>query len=246
MTKRIFALLSVFLLALSFVGCSGSSYEKAKTLYAEQKHSEALELFKEISGYEDSANYIEKCEKIIAAEGFITENPIYFKGNEENCIHRASFLPDKEVKIECVNFTEDGVLEGETELGTYTMDEVGITLHNVADELTIAYAMLSGGNYFFTEGFCTLNKVQSSLLGNWSYTSEDGSIYEIEINEDEISYTVSNEGKTEGPFEASYKLGFGVFETDLENGDIFSYGIDGNNISLRVFSDDCKRVYSFT
>lgn len=54
---------------------------------------------------------------------------------------------------------------------------------------------------------------------------------------------IKNGDKTEGPFEGSYKTGFGVFDTEVENGEIFSYNIDGGKITLRVFGNDCKKVY---
>ncbi len=242
MKKRLLALVFVLLFTLCFAACESSDYEKAKTLFGEQKYSEALEVFKGISTYEDSESYIAKCEKIIDAEAFICENPIYFRG-EDDCLHKATFTGDKEVKVECVKVTENGVVNGDVEEGSYTIDEVEITLRNLSDELTVAYASLSEDNYFFSEGFLTLNKIKSGLEGKWTCTLEDNSVYDIEITEDKISYTVTKGEAVEGPFEGSYELGFGVFDTDVENGEIFSYIIEGSKVSLRVMNNPCKVKY---
>ena len=241
MTKRIFALVFVLLFALSFAACDSSDYEKAKTLYSKQKYEEALELFKGISTYEDSAKYIEKCEGIIAASAYICENPLYFRGDDDG-LHRLIFSPNKEVNMECIIISDNRVYRGDTEVGIYTMDEVGITLI-LGEKSTIAYACFSEDDYVFTEGYYTLEDIGNGLLGNWSYTDEKGSAYEIELTEETISYVIKNGDKTEGPFEGSYKTGFGVFDTEVENGEIFSYNIDGGKITLRVFGNDCKKVY---
>lgn len=59
--------LVVLLLCLSLSGCKSSDYKKAASLEEAGDYSAALEIYKEISDYKDSADHIALCEAMISA-----------------------------------------------------------------------------------------------------------------------------------------------------------------------------------
>lgn len=59
--------LVVLLLCLSLSGCKSSDYKKAASLEEAGDYSVALEIYKEISDYKDSADHIALCEAMISA-----------------------------------------------------------------------------------------------------------------------------------------------------------------------------------
>ena len=59
--------LLALLLCFSLTGCKGSDYKKAISLEEAGDYSAALEIYKEISDYKDSADHIASCEAIISA-----------------------------------------------------------------------------------------------------------------------------------------------------------------------------------
>ncbi|MEY8233619.1 hypothetical protein AALA82_18690 [Oscillospiraceae bacterium 50-16] len=67
MKKKTFLGLFVILLCLSLTGCKGGEYKKAVSLEEAGDYSAALEIYKEIPDYKDSADHIALCEAMISA-----------------------------------------------------------------------------------------------------------------------------------------------------------------------------------
>ena len=67
MKKTLILGLAVLLLCLSLSGCKSSDYKKAASLEEAGDYSAALEIYKEISDYKDSADHIALCEAMISA-----------------------------------------------------------------------------------------------------------------------------------------------------------------------------------
>lgn len=67
MKKTLILGLAVLLLCLSLSGCKSSDYKKAASLEEAGDYSAALEIYKEISDYKDSADHIALCESMISA-----------------------------------------------------------------------------------------------------------------------------------------------------------------------------------
>lgn len=179
--------------------------------------------------------------------------PWFANGGSDTTLNALTFGED-EVTITQLVFDGNGRHVNAENAVPYTLDESGLTitlLDGSALELTCA---ASGNRLVLGDGeYLSATQVDEGLQGYWVYY-ERGSLpplisyseaeYHVRFEDGMMAYEHANTSALDdneffywGPYEDEYTLGLGAFETDIREGDVFSFNIiDGSPVLLR-YSD---------
>ena len=209
MKKRMLSLLLAALLLLSLCACGGPDYSNVKAALQTEQW--------------------------------------YFNNTETAILNRVSFTEEGAL-LEQVSFNDNGRHEeGSREL-TYTIDESNVNLMD-GEEIVLAIPYTMTENQLtLADGYLTLAQIDEGLQGYWmnrSYNSFFGRTCGLEeyiyFDHGKVSSEKAAESgydNTEGyfyygPYEGSYQVGFGQFETDMMHGAEWGFSIlDGEVIVL--------------
>lgn len=178
--------------------------------------------------------------------------PWFANGGSDTTLNALTFGED-EVTITQLVFDGNGRHVNAENAMPYTLDESGLTITLLDGSVMELTCAASGNRLVLGDGeYLSATQVDEGLQGYWVYYDrestplfpnhaadfhvhfEDGMMAYEHANISAIDY---NEYFYYGPYEGEYTLGLGAFETDIKNGDVFSFNIiDGSPVLLR-YSD---------
>lgn len=213
---------------------------------------------KSISAEADAAEAGENRAAYSEVFAAISENMWLFNGGGDAILNFIDFKEDK-ATIGQIYYDGNGEHDNGTNEYNYTISDESITVATTeGGEIVIPYSMADGNLTLGNGDYLTLDQVEEGLQGYWKYTahSDFG-------NTDSEGYllvdhgTLRSESASEvqggapgdyyyyGPYDGTYTLGFGVFDTDLFKGHNWYYNIiDGVPTVLR-YDTVCERAEGF-
>lgn len=188
----------------------------------------------------------------------ISENMWLFNGGGDTILNYIEFKEDK-ATIGQVYYDGNGKHDNGVNECNYTISDESITVITAeGGEIRIPYSMSDGKISLGDGEYLTLEQVEEGLQGYWKYTdhsdlgntdSEGYLLVDHGTLKSESASEVQGGAKGEyyyyGPYEGTYTLGVGVFDTDLFKGRNWFYNIiDGVPTVLR-YDKVCERADGF-
>lgn len=241
-------------------------YGEAKALYEAGNYEGALGKFEGIREYENSAEYIAKAEHEIMVMTYadvleqLEENDWYYNGGTDNKLNRISFS-GTDVTISYVFFDGNGKHEGEDITVPFEIDDssIAMTLED-GNSLNIGYTAGTDGVKIGAGDYYTLDEVDAALQGYWElreskpvYPFSYVGTYEYHLHIDQGSLESESAntpnpifaGGTEyfyfGPYEGSYTLNFGGFDTDMDHGDYWFWNVVDGKPTILHYAELCQK-----
>lgn len=203
-------------MALSMVGCGGKDYSEVKTALA--------------------------------------EGTWYFNGGSDTVLNNISFS-EEEATIGQVYYDGNGKHDNGSAAYSYALDDENITV-TMADEneLKIPYTLdngavkLGSGDYYIIEeidaglqGYWKMRKSEV-LLGMKSENEKNIYINDGKVISEKASLAMgsdSGEYYYYGPYEGTYTLNFGGFDTDMSHGNEWFFNIIDGKVTLLNYDTVC-------
>ena len=247
-----------------------SRYEGAKELYESGDYQAALDKFEAISDYEDSGEFIEKAEHSLMLETYkneldlLSQESWYYNGGSDTALNQISFA-GTEATIEQVTFDGNGKHAGTPETVPFTIDDSTIKVQmEDGSELDISYAAEGDGVKLGNGEYYTLSEVDAALQGYWELRKQQSfqamfgipaytqtAEYHLHLDQGKLEAEKANTpapgfgGGSEyfyfGPYQGSYTINFGSFDTDAEHGDDWNWNIIDNTPTILRYGDVCTR-----
>lgn len=233
------------------------AYAKAMDLYDQKKYEDAKEAFQAISGYKDAGEKIKSCDVEMmyltyadvyeALEG----NFWYFNGGSDVILKRITFAK-ADAEIAQVSYDGNGRWEDAPVTCAYVVEDSNISLSlEDGSTMQIAYKMKDGKIKLGDKEYFTEKQVNQGLQGYWKYRDLTGKHeYTIYFNDGKViseSASASAYGSGYfyyGPYEGTYTLGFGEFETEMRHAYEWGFNILNGEVAPLRFGHVCIRTDS--
>lgn len=253
--KRVLCIILAGLMMSSLVACDSIDYKKAIEMCNNGNYEEAIEIFRNLGDYKDSAERLAQAETdymyVKYEEVFrkLDGNFWFFDDTESvNDLSKISFTKDT-AKIESIFIDGNGKHEGATGTYSYIVDDDNIILMNGETEYkTIKYSLKGKTFKLGNNNYLTESKVKEDLAGNWTLDdltyvlgSFSRSIYNVHIDSDKIeteSATRARDGNGYyyyGPYSGKYKLNLGGFDSDIHQSNMWFFLIKDGKAVLYHF-----------
>ena len=230
-------------------------YEQAGVLVNEGKLEEAADMYDSLNQYKDSKTKLEEINHSIMMEKYADTIALlqgktwYFNGGSDTALAMVSFSDDK-ATISSVTFDGNGIHDDVNMTSSYTLDDSHIIIEKaVNNEPARLDYTIDGNTISFEESvYFTKEEVDEAIQGYWKcrYTSNvlgiSGDVeYNIHIDNGNLTSESASEAafgaKGEyfyyGPYQATYTLGDGCFNTSMKHGDNWFFNIiDGRPVIL--------------
>lgn len=255
--KKVVSLVLVALMMLFvFSGCNSSDYKEAVALMEQGNYKEAITLFEGLGDYKDSAAKKAEAEKILDIIKALESGVWYFEAETKNSVNRLLFA-DGTAAVSLAYMDGNGRHES-SDVTNYTYKITDAEIILIKDDLSetaISYTFkndtltLDKSKYFTPEmvdegvqGYWT-SKSSQSVLGEW-LTSE----HNIYFNEGKVVSESATEayGYNDGtyyyygPYEGTYEIGFGNFETEIRHGDDWFFRIEDGKVQILHYDNLCS------
>ena len=235
-------------------------YGQAGALAEARDFDGALALYEELGEYEDAADKLQemKNEIMLRDYGDVLEaldgGVWYFNGGADNIIDRITFSG---TEAEIAQMYVDGNRGHDNGSNTCTcvVDGENITVTSPeGGEMVIPYR-LEGEKLVLDSGYRTAEQIDADIQGFWRlHRSENllGRYSESEYNIQFDHGTVRSEravlawGYTNGeyyyygPYQGSYTVGFGTFETEMDHGEDWFFNIIDGKAVILYFDGICQ------
>ena len=255
----------ILIMAVIYINTPNYKYNKASKLEQAEKYEDALSLYKEIDGYNDSKEKIKtltrKTLHLDEVVELINNKALYYNGGNETTLCKITFA-SQDATIEKVTFDGNGQHKTETNTYKWDLDTEKIIIDN---GININYK-IENGNITFEEGkYFTIEQVREGLQGYWklretSYIKYFGftvNEYNIFINGDKITAQSAAKSALEegsynyfGPEEKSYSLNIGEISAPNDDGTVgglfyeYSFNIINNQITVLHFGKIMEKADS--
>ncbi|MBR3554130.1 MAG: hypothetical protein IKN72_12205 [Clostridia bacterium] len=236
-----------------------SQYEAAKALFASASYEDARNAFSQLGEYADSKAYLADCDHQIMMQTYadvitaLDGKTWYFNGGADNVLNSIVFSGES-ATISQVYF--DGNREhdnGSNEHPFVVNDQMIVVTMDDGSELAIAYNLsgsqinLGEKKYFTPEevdkGIQGYWKERSSVLGGeseYNICFDHGNV--ISESASEAYGSTSGEYYYYGPYEGTYTLNFGGFDTEMRHGMDWFFNIIDGEVAVLHFGDVCTKT----
>lgn len=235
---------------------SACDYQSAEVLYASGDYEGAITIYESISGYQDADDKLVSAKKELMYQQYgdvieaLTADTWYFNGGDDTTLNSISFT-DAEATIGQVYFDGNGKHDNGSNSYAYVLDDAGISL-TMADgsTLDIAYTTdgdsisLGDGEYF------TADEINADIQGYWTMSNSEswgttekniyfnsGSVVSEKASEaqgyDDGSYYYY------GPYEGTYTINFGGFDTEMSHGSEWFFNIIDGKVTVLNYDHIC-------
>ena len=233
-------------------------YEEAKELFKAGSYDEAREIFVDLADYEQSSDYVTQCDGAIAREKYgdvfdaLAGNTWFYNGGNDTTLNRISFENDS-ASIAQVYFDGNGKHDNGSSECSYTVDDTNVIVSmSDGSELKIAYNLSEGKISLGDNEYYTLEEIDSGLQGYWKVKSsmilngrQSKNEYNIFFDNGKVvseSAALANnpyypDGYYNyfGPYEGTYKLNFGGFDTEIMHGGDWFFNIIGGKVTVLYY-----------
>ena len=266
MKRKLALLLVFVLVAAVLTGCAsdGSKYKKAAKLMEEGNYAEAVQIYEELGDYEDSAELLADAQAKLMRQQYAdvfdalcADDGVWYcnggtDGDVTNSVLRLTFSED-EVAVDAAFIDGNGIHASDTETSAYTVDDSNITFNAKGETYVFPYAM-NGSELTINDGACLrYADVEAGLQGYWGSYSMNY-IAALSVTTRQANYVYIHDGQIEsesaskalnggpgeyyyyGPYEGSYTLGVGGFDTDMDHGNEFFFTIVNGELSVMHYT----------
>ena len=235
-------------------------YRVALELYDAGNLEAAIDALQKVSGYNDADKKIEeiKDEQIHQLYGPVFDalngNTWFFNGGADTILNGISFEGDT-ARIAQVYYDGNGKHDNGSTEYPFTVDDKYITLSMWdGSELTIPYILSGETISLGTNEYYSLQEIDAGLQGYWKLRKSQYILGIKSVSEDNIyinngkmtsesaslAYGSTNgEYYYYGPYQGSYTLNFGGFDTDMFHGSEWFFNIIDGKITLLNFDNVC-------
>lgn len=240
-------------------------YQKANALFDAQDFEGAIAVYETISDYSDCAQRLADARKELMYLNYgdvielLGEHTWYFNGGSDSILNGIRFTRDEAV-LKQVNFTGNGKMGGAENNYSYLVDADSITV-TLADgsELEIPYTV-SGSEVALGSGeYITEKQVAKDIQGYWMLRKSQTILGMNAVNEYHIYFGAANMTMEKaaksavrgtdyfyyGPFDGSYTLDFGSFNTDMTHGNEWFFNIIDGEVAVLHYDSVCSRSDGF-
>ena len=228
-------------------------YQVALGLYEAGNLEAALDAFQKISGYNDVDTRIEEIKKELVKQQYgpvfdaLKGNTWFFNGGADTILNGISFEEDT-ASIAQVYFDGNGKHDNGSTDHPYTVDDQNIivTLTD-GSELKIPYVLSDGKVSLGNSDYYSLQEIDAELQGYWNMrnastilglkTVTDKNIFIDNGKVISESASLANGSTTGeyyyyGPYQGTYTLNFGGFDTDMSHGNEWFFNIIDGKVTL--------------
>ena len=238
-------------------------YEAAKALFDAGSYEEARSAFSDLGEYEKSQEYLADCDHQIMLQKYadvfaaLDGKTWYFNGGADNILNSITFSGES-TTISQVYFDGNYKHENGSNEHQFIVDDQNliITMED-GSELKIAYDFSNQTINLNKNEYATIEEIEEGIQGYWKDQNDETIIgirtvteKNIYINHGKIisekaalaNGSTSGEYYYYGPYEGTYTLNFGGFDTDMMHGGEWFFNIvDGEIVLL-----NCDRVCTKT
>ena len=240
-----------------------SKYQEGKALFDAGSFEEARNIFSGLGEYEDCKALMEDCDHQIMLQTYadvfkaLDGKVWYFNGGADNIMNSIAFKGEKAVIAQIYfdgNWKHDN---GSTE-HTFVADEKNITVV-MEDESTlqIPYSLKDNQVLLDSKEYVTAEEIDDAIQGYWKVRTSNnvlGNAVKREqciyinrgklVSESVTGVMGSSDGEYYyyGPYEGTYKLDFGGFDTDMRHGQEWFYNIIDGEIFVFHGEDKCEKT----
>lgn len=256
--RRIFADLGDYERSVEYV--KECDYRAALGLYDSGDLEAALDAFQKISGYNDADTKIAEINNELVQQKYgpvfdaLKGNTWFFNGGADTILNGISFDGDT-AKIAQVYFDGNGKHDNGSTDHPYTIDDLYIIV-TMADgsELKIPYALSGSTVSLGNNDYYSLEEIEAGLQGYWKMRNSKTILGMKTVTEKNIyinngivnseSASLANGSTTGeyyyyGPYQGSYTLNFGGFDTDMRHGNEWFFNIIDGKITLLNYDNVC-------
>ncbi len=184
----------------------------------------------------------------------ISKNTWLFNGGGDTLLNYIDFKEDK-ASVGQISIDGNGAHDNGSNEYAYTISDTDITVTTDGGELVIPYS-LSGQEISLGKGeYLSMSQVEEGLQGYWKYSYNSFGKQEGYLLVDhgklksesatEAAGGSSGEYYYYGPYEGSYTIGLGCFETDMFKGSSWFYNIIDGTPTILKYDHVCKPAEGF-
>ncbi len=236
-------------------------YEAAKALFDAESYEDARGIFVNLGDYESSADYVDKCDHKLMLQQYadvfklLDGETWFFSGEINSVLNGITFSADS-ATVAQVWFDGNGKHESSSNDCPFTIDDKNITVTTAdGSDMTIAYTVSGSGITLGQNEYFSTKDVDAALQGYWKcrntsyvlghFATSEHNIY---INNGKMTSESASEayGYNDGsyyyygPYEGTYTIGFGGFETDMYHGNEWFFTINDGEILLLHYDHACE------
>lgn len=222
------------------------TYLQAGSLAESGEYADAIALYETILDHKDSADKLAEAKYALMVQQYgpalekLTGTEWYYNGGNATTLNQIVF-EGAEATISQVEFTGNGRFDNGSSSHSYSMDDKTIYVDLGSKELEIPYQMNDDSFDLGGSDFYTLEEIDAALQGYWKVRSVGEDIWgtlvnyehNIYIHEGRLVYEhaapdalgYAGEYYYYGPYEGSYTLNFGGFDTDMFHGSEWFFNI---------------------
>jgi hypothetical protein len=254
--KKISLVLIVVFILVMFTGCKKSDYNEAIELMNNGNYEQAIVLLEELGDYEDAAAKLAEAQNKNNIVKALNEGVWYFEADSVNAVNRLLFS-DGKATITQAFFDGNGYHESSTVTNlTYKITDAEIVLvKEDLSEIKVAYTVDDNG-VKLDDAYFTPEMIEDGIQGYWKLRKSSFLLGRLLTNEYNIYFNkgnVESESAAEargyddgsyyyyGPYEGTYTIDFGKFETNMDHGDQWFFRIDEGEVQVMHYGDACTK-----
>lgn len=235
-------------------------YEEAKALFDAGDLEAALDAFREISGYNDTDTRIAEIKNELMHQQYggvfdaLAGKTWFFNGGSDTILNGISFEGDM-AKIAQVYFDGNGKQDNGSTEHSYSVDDqfINVTMED-GSELQISYVLSGDKIVLGNNEYFSLEEIDAGLQGYWKMRKSETILgvktvteHNIHINNGDLYYEraalaaggTNGEYYYYGPYQGTYTLNFGGFDTDMMHGNEWFFNIINGKVILLHFDSVC-------
>lgn len=238
-------------------------YEAAKQLYDSASYEEARQAFFDLGDYENSKEYVDNCDHQIMLQKYadvfkaLDGNTWYFNGGAENILNSVTFSGET-ATISQIYFDGNWKHDNGSNDHKFAMDDKNIIIQMEDEsELKIAYSFSDGKVTLDKKEYLTLEQIDKGIQGYWKVRTSTTALGMVSKHEECIYINngklVSENASSAfggadgeyyyyGPYEGSYKLNLGGFDTEMRHGNEWFYNIIDGKVYVFHGANKCEKT----
>ena len=239
-------------------------YGKACALFESGDYETALPIFESLGTYNDSAAKVEEAKTAIMLQKYgdvldaLDGNFWFYNGGNDTTLNRISFSGTT-ATIAQVTFDGNGKHDNGSKDYPITVDDNNIIVDLGSSELKISYTLSGskitlGKNEYFTaddvnagiQGYWK-SRVSMTIFGTRTVTEKNIYFSNGGVVSEKASLangSTSGEYYYFGPYEGTYKINFGGFDTNMSHGSEWFFNIVNGKVVVLDFDHLCERTNS--
>jgi tetratricopeptide (TPR) repeat protein len=241
---------------------SECDYNSASALFEAGDYEGAIAIFESIPDFKDSQEKIRSANKELMIQKYgpvlqaLNGKTWLFNGGSNTILNKISFT-DEEAEIAQVSYDGNGKHDNGSSNYTFTVDDKKILI-TMADgsEMEIPYTLEGDSISLEKDKYFTMEEIDKGIQGYWNVRSTFRNLLGKNSSREHNIYfndgKVISESATEatggapgeyyyyGPETGSYRLNFGVIDTEMRHGNNWFYNIIDGKVTILHYDKVCS------